>query len=670
MLICLDQRTGTGCGTENRDGANHCAGCGRSLRFAMQLQNVGARVGMYRIARLIGHGGFGAVYEAEDTRTGQRVALKESFDADSIRSFQREFTMLKNLQHGNLPRYFEMFEDQGNGYLVMEYVPGQSLEEALRANGGQPLLESQVIGYALQVCDALAYLHAQTPPIFHRDIKPANIRITPAGLIKLVDFGLVKQGTGITGSSQRAVTPAYAPLEQYGRIAGAHTDARSDIYALGATLYHLLTAREPVPSIERVAVHPDPLPAPQTLNVRLSHNVATALATAMGMRQVDRFTDANALRYALVGTTPLAPRAAPPAQTPPPIQAPRVSTYVSPQPAPTLAPPQAPRPTPSRQTPPTSDFPWVWVLGLGALVVTVVIIILLLWVRPPPPAPTARPVTVITPILPPTITRAPSPTEGIIVGQTERHGKDNAEMVLVQAGEFTMGSTDQQVAEAKQEFKKLCDTCNLDFLDAEKPQHIVFLDSYWIDQYEVTNGLYKKCVDDSACQRPAENKSFTRDSYFGNSNFDNFPVLYVSWDDARNYCAWAEKRLPTEAEWEKAARGTDGRIFPWGNEFEQSRVNNDNVVGDTTEVGKYPKGASPYGAMDMAGNVWEWVNDWYDSNYSNNTPRANPQGPASGGSRVLRGGSWNDYATFVRAAGRINNSPSNHNYNVGLRCAQ
>ena len=307
MLICLDQRTGTGCGTANRDGAQFCTQCGRPLRFALDRRDPGATIGPYRIVRLLGHGGFGAVYEAEDTsRSSRRVALKETFDADQVRSFQGEFAILSRLQHAHLPAYFEVFEAGGNGYLVMELVPGQSLEDVLNKQGG-PLLETQVLGYALQLCDALAYLHSQQPPILHRDVKPANVRLTPEGLIKLVDFGLLKQGTGATQSSRRGLTPAYAPLEQYG--GAQRTDARSDLYSLGATLYHLLTGQAPAEATDRVAAAVDPLVAPQQLNPALSAGAARALTRALAVLQKDRYGDARELRQALLGMD--APAAAP-----------------------------------------------------------------------------------------------------------------------------------------------------------------------------------------------------------------------------------------------------------------------------------------------------------------------------------------------------------------------
>lgn len=297
MLVCLDQRTGTGCGAENQNGAAFCKQCGRSLRLAPVLHDPGATVGNYRVIRLIKYGSFGAVYEAEvqqdvlqlQLQAGRHVALKESFDPTSVTSFRNEFLVLQKLHHDNLPSYYDLFEEQGNGYLVMEFVVGQDLEEIL-IKRQTTLPETVVLGFALQLCDALNYLHTQSVSIIHRDIKPANIRLTPEGQIKLVDFGLLKQGVGPTRSTIRGVgTPEYAPVEQYG--GGQSTDARSDIYSLGVTLYQLLTGHLPPDAMTRIAVTPDPILSPQNYNPTLSDQLSDAIMGSLGLKKEDRYAD-------------------------------------------------------------------------------------------------------------------------------------------------------------------------------------------------------------------------------------------------------------------------------------------------------------------------------------------------------------------------------------------
>ncbi|MDD5222456.1 MAG: formylglycine-generating enzyme family protein [bacterium] len=238
--------------------------------------------------------------------------------------------------------------------------------------------------------------------------------------------------------------------------------------------------------------------------------------------------------------------------------------------------------------------------------------------------------------------------------------KKYPDMAYIPTGEFMMGcnsSVDNQCG------------------DDGKPYHQVTLDAYYIDKYEVTVAEYQKCVNTLKCDAP-KSKSDNQYCNWGYSDRGNHPVNCVDWHDANNYCEWAGKRLPTEAEWEKAARGTDGRKYPWGNET----ANCDYMVigyggngcgkDSTWPVGSKPKGASPYGVMDMAGNVWEWVSDWYDSGYYGKSPSRNPQGPSSGSSRVIRGGSWNYGTGSLRASGRGSTRWAYRGDNLGFRCVR
>jgi len=233
-------------------------------------------------------------------------------------------------------------------------------------------------------------------------------------------------------------------------------------------------------------------------------------------------------------------------------------------------------------------------------------------------------------------------------GSTRSTGTQDVPMALVPAGEFTMGSN---------------------LADDEKPVHPVYLNAFYMDKYEVTVGQYAKYLEVTDMEEPP-------DWYIMNQpQHEKRPVVNVDWEDAVKYCKWAGKRLPTEAEWEKAARGTDGRIYPWGNEaptrlhanYGRKEWNNHLAL---IQVGSFEEGRSPYDIYDMAGNAWEWVSDWYDYDYYKNSPRRNPIGPAHGNSKVVRGGSWLYISEFLRSAHRFAAQPTNRYFGYGFRCAK
>jgi formylglycine-generating enzyme required for sulfatase activity/serine/threonine protein kinase len=691
----------------------------------------------YRIVILLGQGGFGAVYKAWDMRLKVACALKENFDPSpaAARQFEREATLLARLRHPALPKVTDHFSLPGRGqYLVMEYIEGQDLQERLEKAGG-PLPETQVLPWIEQVLEALVYLHSQNPPVVHRDIKPANIYITPSGQspstgsgqAMLVDFGLAKayDPNLKTTRGARAVTPGFSPYEQYGK---GTTDVRSDLYALGATLYTLLTGQEPPESIQRV-VH-DPLVPPQQLSPDLSPQIAVAVEKSLNMDPEQRFQNAAEFLAALRSAPQVRP-AAPQTFTPKtptlkgiispsglwhwagiagaillvallilavaqrsrrlgdgrtptrtalmgglalPSTPTMLSTLASPTPglAPSITPTQLPIPTPLVYSVKKGDTCSEIAQAFGMTVQGLadlnhlapdcgVIMVgqkLLIQATNPSPGFTLLP------------TVSPEPRLSVTTQVAEL---DHMEMVYVPAGPFLMGSADSD-PEAESD---------------EKPQHWVYLDAFWIDRTEVSNALYARCAQAQACRPPAKSSSKTRLFYYDDSRYSNYPVIYVSWDDAKAYCQWARRRLPSEAEWEKAAswagelkRNTGSaampvrveelkRKYPWGNENPSlDYLNFDNRIGDTTPAGSFPQGASPFGVLDMAGNVSEWVADRYDASYYSISPAFNPFGPASGNFHVLRGGSWYNIARVVRAAFRFWNYPDAGYETSGFRCAK
>jgi eukaryotic-like serine/threonine-protein kinase len=268
----------------------------------------------YRISRTIGQGGMGSIYLADDLRLeGRLCALKEvehdrTLSPELIKQareqFLREATILARLDHPNLPKVSDFFSIGGRDYLVMDFVPGKDLRTLMKESRqkGVALPEREVLDWANQLSDALTYLHNQDPPIVHRDIKPSNLKLTPSGLLKLVDFGLVKvlasQEVTVTVLQGRG-TALYTPLEQYGGDTG-HTDARSDIYAFGATLYHLLTNHPPLEARE-LFLHPENLVPLRQYNPDISLRTERAVLWAMSLHPDERPQNVEAFRHALIG---------------------------------------------------------------------------------------------------------------------------------------------------------------------------------------------------------------------------------------------------------------------------------------------------------------------------------------------------------------------------------
>ena len=243
------------------------------------------------------------------------------------------------------------------------------------------------------------------------------------------------------------------------------------------------------------------------------------------------------------------------------------------------------------------------------------------------------------------------------IGSRQVSARDGMVLLYVPAGNFWMGSDPAMDSTAAQD---------------EMPIHFIYLDAFWIDRTEVSNGMYKNCVIAGECRPPESDKMPSNRDYYNSPIFDNYPVVYISREDAASYCVWAGRRIPTEAQWEKAARGTDKRIYPWGNLLDFDKRASFGLVtnlGLPSPVGSFPDGASPYGALDMAGNVFEWVSDIYNATYYHSSEPSNPLGPVLGEYAVVRGGSWviKDPAK-LKTTYRLANLPSNRDADDGFRC--
>jgi serine/threonine-protein kinase len=668
----------------------------------------------YRIVRRLGQGGMGAVFLAEQITVGNRpVALKVLNrklldDPDFLLRFQNEAGSTGRIRHTNVVTIFESAQaDDGTPYIAMEFLEGESLRQALKRRGALPLPE---VGEILQQT-ARGLNAAHKLGIIHRDLKPDNIFLARGDegelIVKVVDFGIAKLRESSTHTQTGMVlgTPAYMSYEQASGMRSEELDARSDIYSLGVVVYEMLTGRAPFHSdtpLGYVRKHMMEEPPPFRA-VAPGLGVPPAVESAVMKALVK---DRNQ-RYASVLDFPRDFARA--ATLPSPVESPkRYATTVRVEPAvpqggavreppvldpgPPVPPPVAPaapvaaapdvgasgaRPEAERRSalhaPGRSALPPHWVprsfeVGAGGepplgdsgarpqpkkrstariaslvAAVVVVIVVALAWVywRGPAKPHSLQPGAPQQEARVPAKPQTPIPARG--AGTVRENPKDGLRYVWIPPRTFMMG----------------CSPGDNECGAEEKPPHqVTITKGFWMGQTPVTVGAYKRFAGAAGRQMPAA-PSFNT----GWTN-ENMPIVDVTWGDAQAYCGWMGGRLPTEAEWEYAARGGSPEAR-YGN-LDEIAWYSQNSGKQTHDVAqKRPNG---FGLYDMLGNVWEWVNDWYGQNYYQNSPSQDPRGAMSGQFRVLRGGSWGGDPRNVRVSVRFWYDPGVGNTDGGFRC--
>lgn len=633
----------------------------------MAAELIGKTLGRYYVLEQLGEGGMAIVYKALDTLLKRHVAVKvirsDQFGSNAMKKmllrFEREGKALAKLSHPNIVKIMDYGEENGIPYLVMDYLPGGMLKQRMQ---GKPMPWRDAAQMLLPICRALG--HAHEVGIIHRDIKPSNILISESGEPMLTDFGIARIITGdeptmeITNTGAGIGTPEYmAPEQGIGK-----TDERSDIYALGVVYYQMVTGRLPYTADTPMAVmlkkNTEPLPRPKQYVPSLPEGVEHFLIKALQVDPRNRYSSAEAFWSALERIADGKPLEKPPTG----YKRPSLSVLLG-------------------------------IIGLTGIIGITLLAGYIIQRITETPTETAQVVELTSPPGEEAVEITEAPNLAPIATETESiPSVDGAEMILIPAGEFFRGASSEDL----DELANLCPNCPLDTLEDAQPQATIYLDAFWIDKNEVTNAQFTRFVDETGYRTSAERTDdysyvqdldlrdfvYTSDADWlrpqgGNSsilNHDDRAVTQVSWQDAYAYCKWAGKRLPTEAEWEKAARGDDGRLFPWGdNPPNSSDLNFDFTSGTIVSVGRYPDGASPYGVLDMSGNVWEWVADYYTEDYYWDAPDNNPQGPTSGEGRVFRGGSWaseyDPYLIYITTFFRLWNYDYISSDVLGFRCA-
>ncbi len=594
------------------------------------------KIGDYEIVKSLGRGGFGSVWKATSS-TGNVVALKilnpQVLDnARVVKKFFHEAMILAKLDHPNICKLMEFFPDGNNYAIVMEYIEGVELKKLLKEQEG-PMPLDQANKIAQQALLAFQYAHENG--ILHRDIKPANIMINKEGDSKIMDFGIAKISTTAThDTAAKMLSVHYVPPERFDPK--KVIDARSDIYSLGLVFYEMYAGRRAFMVEETSQIMfchlneiPDP---PEKYRPDMPHEISQAISKALEKDPDDRFKDFKEFQRAMKGSMPILDDST---------QAVDVKT-IKPEPVSEVS----IEPIEKKKKGPALLIATILpVILIGAFLVYWFLI-------KPVPETGPGPITAVT-----------EPEEPGKPSELP-YGKDKSIMLVIPKGEFEMGS---------------------EKYSAEKPVQKIYLDNYYIDKFLVTNAQFQKFVEETGYSTDAEKagggmvrigrrwkkiKDATwkiPDGLTPIEGQENHPVSQVSYNDALAYCKWAGKDLPTEAQWEKAARGTEGKDYPWGNHDPDDTIANfDNLIGATTPVQDYEKGKSPYGMYDAAGNVYQWCKDWYGTG---KRAEKNPTGPVSGKEHVVKGGSFIEGTESLRAANRDRYKPDYSSYLFGFRCA-
>ena len=630
--------------------------------------------GRYRIEESLGRGSMGAVYRAIDETFGSTVAIKQTLceGADLEKAFQREARLLNGLRHAALPVVIDYFSEPHGQFLVMQYIPGDDFG-ALLDRKGEPYAPELVLRWADQLLDALQYLHEHDPQIIHRDIKPRNLKLTPRGEVVLLDFGLSKSTpveTQVAGTSVSVLgyTPQYAPFEQ---IQGQGTDPRSDLFALAATLYHLLTAKLPPDAMVRALTtmngQADPLEPAHVVNPAVPEALGTLLHHAMAMGRDQRPQSAVAMRASLA---PLRGDSIASVTRAAPSVADAVTIAVPP---PSVSVPQSLVPAK-----PYRGRPWLTASVVVAAVASIGLVAAVPGRKPLAPAVAphevvpaavdAEPIT-IPPAERTFAFRAATVASGGAVTQSDRQARSYSEdlgagvaieMVAIPGGEYLMGSASAEYPD-------------------ETPQHSVTIQPFYLSRYEVTQAQWRAVA---ALPRVARPLNPDPSAFKG----DDLPVEQVSWADAVEFGARLSRktrhvyRLPSETEWEYAARAGTTTHFAFGDALVPTLASYDATV----PFGGGPRGAAPtstskvgsfgvanaFGLADMHGNVSEWCLGEYHPSYQGAPADSRPWTTGGDGDRrVVRGGSWDDLAVDCRSANRYSYPHAGRRPTIGFRLA-